>query len=188
MGGGGSVKKNDSKEMSWSECYAIGQMLKAQKLNRQRTEQMFAAQDRAAFLNNLQMQLNALKAAVMNNLPRPIAIAVVTIATGIIMPVIKVVQVVTSAVQNTMNFVKEKLTNIMDKLTAMFGEAKAALQKSISDTFTNTTTKIINLFGIVEAENEEDEEIKEKRLFELNTAKEALLEVFDIQEGENEHY
>ena len=41
MGGGGSVKRdNKPREMTWNECYAIGQMLKAQKLARENSLQV----------------------------------------------------------------------------------------------------------------------------------------------------
>ena len=194
MGGGGSVKKdNKPKEMSWNECYAIGQMLKAQKLARQHTQQMFAAQDLRVHLENLQTQINALKLAAMKNLPAPLARAIVVLADVVIMPVAKAMQAVTNTVQNIANAInkafeniKQKVADIMDKLTAVFGEAKAAIQKKIEEKFKDVKKKIFNLFGIMETENEEDEELKkveeEKRLFELNTAKEALFETFENPE------
>ena len=77
MGGGGSVKRdNKPREMTWNECYAIGQMLKAQKLARENTQKMYVAQDMQAYLNRLQTQLVALKNMVLNSLPKPIANAI----------------------------------------------------------------------------------------------------------------
>ena len=108
MGGGGSVKKdNKPKEMSWNECYAIGQMLKAQKLARQHTQQMFAAQDLRVHLENLQTQINALKLAAMKNLPAPLARAIVVLADVVIMPVAKAMQAVTNTVQNIANAINK---------------------------------------------------------------------------------
>ena len=102
-------------------------------------------------------------------------------------PAAKVVQAVTNTVQNianaitkTINDIKQKIVDIADKLTAMLGEAKAAIQKKIDEKFKDIKKKIFNLFGITGTDNEEDDELKrieeEKRLFELNTAKEALFE------------
>lgn len=58
-------------------------------------------------------------------------------------------------------------------------EAKAAIQKKIDEKFKDIKKKIFNLFGLVGADNEEDDEEKRieeaKRLFELNTAKEAFV-------------
>lgn len=213
-GGGGSVKKNNKPaEMSWNECYSIGQMMKAQKLAKQHTQQMFAAQDLRSHLNNLQTQINAMKMAALTNLPRPIAKAVTVLADMVLTPMVKVLQTVvdgmknlTVAVTKAIDNIKQKIVDIADKLTAMFGEAKAAIQKKIDEKFKDIKKKIFNLFGIVGAENEEDEsdceprlegleksktvtpfnannqaELKkveeEKRLFELNTAKEALFEM-----------
>lgn len=189
MGGGGIVKRdNKPKEMSWNECYAIGQMLKAQKLARQHTQQMFAAQDMRAHLENLQTQINALKIMAENNLPKPIARVVFALADGVLAPAARVLQSIANGVQNVANVfskavndIKQKAAEIMDKLTAVFGEAKAALQKKIDEKFKDIKKKIFKLFGLVGIDNEEDEELKkieeEKRLYELNTAKEALFDL-----------
>lgn len=190
MGGGGSVKRdNKPKEMSWNECYAIGQMLKAQKQARIHTQQMFAAQTLQAHLENLQTQINAMKLALFNSsLPKPVAKAAAMMLDMVAMPLVKVVQAVNNAIQNmsanlskAMEAVKQKLVDIMDKLTAVFGEAKAFVEKKISDKLKELKKKIFNLFGLSGADNEEDEELKkieeEKRLYELNTAKEALFEL-----------
>ena len=203
MGGGGSVKKdNKPKEMTWNECYAIGQMLKAQKLARQHTQQMFAAQDLQTHLNKLQEQITAMKLAAMTNLPRPIAKAIAVLADGVLIPMVKAVQNIASTIQNiatsitkAIDTIKQKLIDIADKLTAMIGEAKAAIQKKINEKFKDIKKKIFNIFGITTTENEEDEELErieeEKRLFELNTAKEALFETFKnpqiISEEESEN-
>lgn len=204
MSGGGSVKKdNKPKEMSWNECYAIGQMLKAQKQARIHTQQMFAAQDMRAHLENLQMQINALKIMAQNNLPKPIAKLVSALDDGVLVPAARVLQSVANGFQNVVNILskavndaKQKATEIMDKLTAVFGEAKAALQKKIDEKFKDMKKKIFNLFGLALAENEEDEELKkieeEKRLYELNTAKEALFDLMKnpeiTREEESEDY
>lgn len=194
MGGGGGVKRNNKPpEMTWNECYAIGQMMKAQKMAKQHTQQMFAAQDLQAHLNNLLTQINSMKMAALTNLPRPIAKAVAVLADAVLTPMVKVLQAVTEGFKNlsasitrAMDNIKQKLVDIADKLTAMFGEAKAAIQKKIDEKFKDIKKKIFNLFGLVGADNEEDEELKkieeEKRLFELNTAKEALFELINIPE------
>ena len=168
MGGGGSVKKdNKPKEMSWNECYAIGQMLKAQKAAKQQTLQMYAAQDLQAHLNKFQEQINALKTMAMNNLPKPIAKAVTFVANAILTPTVRAMQTLVKGMQNlmaninkTIDNIKQKLADISDKLNAIIGEAKAAIQKKIDEKFKDIKKKVFNLFGILEAENEEDEEAK----------------------------
>ena len=184
MGGGGSVKKDTKpREMTWDECYAIGQMLKAQKAARQQTLQAYATQDMQAYLSRLQEQMNAVKAMVMNSLPRPIAKAISALTNIVLAPAIKVVQAFANGIQNIANFaktmfenVKQKFVDIADKLNAMFGEAKAAIQKKIDEKFKDLKKKVFNLFGLSTVDNEEDEKAKRieetKNIFELNTTKE----------------
>ena len=76
-----------------------------------------------------------------------------------------------------------------DSLTAyQNGQNMAnAIQKKIDEKFKDIKKKIFNLFGITGTDNEEDDELKrieeEKRLFELNTAKEALFETKDTKDN-----
>lgn len=197
MGGGGGVKRNNKpKEMSYNECYAVWQMMKAQKAAHKQTMQLFAAQDLSTKLNKIQEQINAMKIAIQNsNLPKPVIQAFNLLANSVLTPLVKVTQSITNTIKNiantvmqTLNEIKQKMVDIADKLTAMFGEAKAALQKKINEKFKDIKKKIFNLFGLASVDNEEDEEAKRieesKRLFELNTAKEALFQLFEPPEEE----
>ena len=199
MGGGGGIKKdNKPKEMSYNECYAVWQMMKAQKAAHKQTMQLFAAQDLSTKLNKIQEQINAMKIAIQNsNLPKPVIQAFNILANSVLTPLVKAAQSITNTLQNiantvikTLNEIKQKMVDIADKLTAMFGEAKAALQKKINEKFKDIKKKIFNLFGLANVDDEEDEEAKKieeaKRLFELNTAKEALFQLFDPTEEEKE--
>lgn len=199
MGGGGGVKKdNKPKEMSYNECYAVWQMMKAQKAAHKQTMQLFAAQDLSTKLNKIQEQINAMKIAIQNsNLPKPVIQAFNILANSVLTPLVKAAQSITNTLQNiantvmkTLSEIKQKMVDIADKLTAMFGEAKAALQKKINEKFKDIKKKIFNLFGLANVDDEEDEEAKKieeaKRLFELNTAKEALFQLFDPTEEEKE--
>ncbi len=189
MGGGGSVKKdNKPKEMTWNECYAIGQMLKAQKEARLHTQQMFAAQTLQAHLDNIQSQINAMKLAILNSsLPKPLTKALTVALDVIVTPAAKALQMISNTVQNLANNItkavdsfKQKIIDIADKITAMLGEAKAAIEKKISDKLKDVKKKIFSLFGIAGADNEEDEEVKrieeQKLIHEENTTKETLFQ------------
>lgn len=189
MGGGGSVKKdNKPKEMTWNECYAIGQMLKAQKEARLHTQQMFAAQTLQAHLDNIQSQINAMKLAILNSsLPKPLAKALTVALDVIVTPAAKALQMISNTVQNLANNItkavdsfKQKIIDIADKITAMLGEAKAVIEKKISDKLKDVKKKIFSLFGIAGADNEEDEEVKrieeQKLIHEENTTKETLFQ------------
>lgn len=197
MSGGGSVKRdNKPKEMSYNECYAVWQMMKAQKAAHKQTMQLFAAQDLSAKLNKIQEQINAMKIAIQNsNLPKPVIQAFNLLANSVLTPLVKAAQSITNTIQNiantvmkTLNEIKQKMVDIADKLTAMFGEAKAALQKKIKEKFKDIKKKIFNLFGLANVDDEEDEEAKRieesKRLYELNTAKESLFQLFEPSEEE----
>lgn len=199
MGGGGGIKKdNKPKEMSYNECYAVWQMMKAQKAAHKQTMQLFAAQDLSTKLNKIQEQINAMKISIQNsNLPKPVIQAFNILANSVLTPLVKAAQSITNTLQNiantvmkTLSEIKQKMVDIADKLTAMFGEAKAALQKKINEKFKDIKKKIFNLFGLTNVNDEEDEEAKKieeaKRLFELNTAKEALFQLFDPTEEEKE--
>ena len=87
--------------------------------------------------------------------------------------------------ENTDSF-KQKIADITDKLTAMLGEAKAAIEKKISDKLKDMKKKLFGLFGLAQADNEEDEEVKrieeQKLIHEENTTKETLFQNKKIPE------
>ena len=64
-----------------------------------------------------------------------------------------------------------KVFDIQDKLTAMFGELKASIEKKVSDKLQEAKKKIISLFGIYEPKEVEEEKKVEtsKRTFEART-------------------
>lgn len=196
MGGGGNSRTVERKpgELTWSQCYAIGQMMKAQKLAKQeaQTEAVLEAQKTMAqaalrFAANVREML-------MKLLPAPVASTILSVSSRVLMPVVRFVQNAFSAVQsalnNVMNALKEKLANISDKLAAVFGELKAAIDKKISDKLKELKKKVFNLFGISETENEEEEKRveEEKRLFDLKNLKETIFNIknFEDDDGEEE--
>lgn len=191
MGGGGSVKRNDNKprEMTWNECYAVGQMMKAQKLAKENAHKEAVALMAHEMALAMAKNIAVMKSIIMNALPKPLSNALTAINTNIITPIIKFtrnfVNFVQTALTNTINFIKEKLVNIMDKLSAMFGEMKNALEKNISDKLKNLKKKIFNLFGIEDVENEEEEIRRieeEKRLFEMKKTQDTILNLQDFEE------
>ena len=122
--------------------------------------------------------------------------AFVLLADSVLLPAAKALQNISNTFQNiansvvkTLNEIKQKIIDIADKLTAMFGEAKAAIKKKIEEKFKDIKKKIFNLFGLASADNEEDEEARKieeaKQLFELNTAKEALFELLENPDKES---
>ena len=64
------------------------------------------------------------------------------------------------------------MADISDKLTAMMGELKAAINKKISETFNELKKKVKSLFGIfqpLDADNDEKQIDETKKTFELRT-------------------
>ena len=47
-----------------------------------------------------------------------------------------------------------------DKLAAIFGETKLAIQKKIDEKFKDIKKRVFDLFGLATTDNEEDEDVK----------------------------
>lgn len=185
-GGGGSARKaaKPSNEMSWDECYAVWQqILKAQQLTQQKRD-MAQAQLNAPVNFTSKLQNAAQKIANFaerladfvqktQSMPKIIAKPLALVA-KIAIPVLNVLKNIPILVEKATNFVKEKLADISDKLNAVFGELKNAVEKKISDKFKDYKKKIKSLFGIFEPEEEDKKIEEEKRIFELKTVFQSI--------------
>ena len=181
MGGGGGMRKADFSakpgEMSWNECAAIGAFLKAQANARAQRQQ--DAQNYALQIQNFQNAMEAAKgrmaelaAFFKGNMPAIIAKPAVFILNTIIGGTLNIIKNIPTAIANTFQAIGQKLADISDKLTAMMGELKAAINKKISETFNEFKKKIKSLFGIfqpLDADNEEKQIDETKKTFELRT-------------------
>lgn len=176
-GMGGGAKKADFSakpgEMSWNECAAIGAFLKAQKmakLQRQQDVENFAKQavafDKA--MMNASQKTAALAMFFTTNTPSIIAKPVNFVLNTIVGGVLNTIRNFPQTVQT----VFQKLADISDKLTAVYGEVKAAIAKKISETFGELKKKIKSLFAIFGVQNSDndDKQIDEtKKAFKLKT-------------------
>ena len=181
MGGGGGMRKADFSakpgEMSWNECAAIGAFLKAQANARAQRQQ--DAQNYALQIQNFQNAMEAAKgrmaelaAFFKGNMPAIIAKPAVFILNTVIGGTLNIIKNIPTAITNTFQAIGQKLADISDKLTAMMGELKAAINKKISETFNEFKKKIKSLFGIfqpLDADNEEKQIDETKKTFELRT-------------------
>ncbi len=181
MGGGGGMRKADFSakpgEMSWNECAAIGAFLKAQANARAQRQQ--DAQNYALQIQNFQNTMEAAKgrmaelaAFFKGNMPAIIAKPAVFVLNTIISGTLNIIKNIPTAITNTFQAIVQKLADISDKLTAMFGEMKAAINKKLSETFNEFKKKIKSLFGIfqpLDADNEEKQIDETKKTFELRT-------------------
>lgn len=176
-GMGGGAKKADFSakpgEMSWNECAAIGAFLKAQKmakLQRQQDVENFAKQavafDKA--MMNASQKIAALARFFTTNTPSIIAKPVNFVLNTIVGGALNTIRNFPQTVQT----VFQKLADISDKLTAVYGEVKAAIAKKISETFGELKKKIKSLFAIFGVQNSDndDKQIDEtKKAFKLKT-------------------
>lgn len=181
MGGGGGMKKADFSakpgEMSWNECAAIGAFLKAQanaKAQRQNDIQNYAIQLQAfqASMDSARARVAQMSQLISNTMPTIIAKPVTLILNTIIGGTINLIKNIPTIISNTIQNLHQKLADISDKLTAIMGELKAAIDKKISETFNEFKKKVKSLFSIfkpLDAENEEKQIDETKRTFELKT-------------------
>ncbi len=180
MGGGGMRKADFSAkpgEMSWNECAAIGAFLKAQKnaqIQRQQDAQNFAQNVRAfqnALINSSQKLAN-IGGFFAKNTPAIIAKPANFILNTVIGGTLRTVANIPNIVSNAVKFVSQKMADISDKLTAMAGELKNAIEKKISDAFSNLKKKVKSLFAIfkpLDADNDEKKVNETKKAFKLKT-------------------
>lgn len=181
MGGGGGMKKADFSakpgEMSWNECAAIGAFLKAQqnaKLARQQDVQNFA-QQAIAFQNamtNASQRIASLAQFLTANTPPIIAKPLNFILNTVIGGALNTIKNIPAVISNALQNLGQKLADISDKLTAMMGEFKAAVNKKISDAFSDFKKKVKSLFSIFNPQDADDEEKKideTKKAFQLKT-------------------
>lgn len=179
MGGGGRVGERPQKagEMSYHECAMIGAMMRAREAAQKEHEQtlLHRAEALKAFEQNLintAQKMADLGAKFRNNiLLKPVTV----IINNIVVPILK-------AIANLPNFIasintkfaqiKEKLIDIQDKLNAIFGEAKAFVEKKVSELISTIKSKLKSLFKIFKRNNTKDDETKideDKKVFRLKT-------------------
>lgn len=181
MGGGGGMRKADFSakpgEMSWNECAAIGAFLKAQanaKAQRQQDLQNYALQMQN-FQNtmaNARTRVAELAQFFTQNTPAIIAKPVNFVLNTLIGGTLNIIKNLPAAIQTAFQTIQQKFADISDKLTAMMGELKAAVEKKISETFSELKKKVKSLFAIfspLDADNEDKQIDETKKTFELRT-------------------
>lgn len=177
--GTASAKKADFSakpgEMSWNECAAIGAMLRAQKLRAQQNEQAY--QNRllalAKFESNMMAvtQRLSIMASKLAQMQSALAKPVLVLFNKVLIPTSNFIKNMPANIMNFTGKFFNKVFDIQDKLTAMFGELKASIEKKVSDKLQDAKKKLISLFGIYEPkEVEEEKEVdSSKRTFEART-------------------
>lgn len=166
MAGGNSTTKRDVPrnvgEMTYNQCAAIGAMLKAQKAAKQRAHiaeqtRLISLAQFAKTLANLPEKIASLTTQISQTMPAIIAKPVNFVLTHVIARIVNVIPVIAA-----------KFTDISDKLTALIGEAKAAITKTASEIW-NKVKKKIKLFFFGGEENEEYKIDEAQKAFKLKT-------------------
>lgn len=189
-GGGGRVGERPQKagEMSYHECAMIGAMMRAREAQQKMHEQTLL--HRAEALKNFEQSLIniaerladfAVKIQNLSHLPsalhlplKPIAV----IINNIIIPIINKLTNFISNIEEKFAQIREKFIDIQDKLNAIFGEAKAFLDKKISELVSTVKSKFKNLFKIFKRNNTNDDETKideDKKIFRLKSFIQKIL-------------
>jgi hypothetical protein len=181
MGGAGGMKRADHTakpgEMSWNECAAIGAMLKAQREAKQmRQQDAVSFAQRMAQFNLMMMNVSAKLANITGNIsqnfPPIIAKPVNFVLNTVIGGTINFVKNTAVAIQNFVQNFSQKLADISDKLSAIYGEVKAAIAKKIGEPLNEFKKKIKSLFSIFDTQDiqNEDKKVDEtKKAFRLKT-------------------
>lgn len=182
-GGGGRAGERPQKagEMSYHQCAMIGAMMRAREARLEAHEKNLQtrAEQLIQFQQNLEKMSQKLLAFVnqISNsfIFKPVAYTISNIvvngANAIVKGITAVLNVISNITEKLSQF-KQKIVDIQDKLNAIFGEAKAFVEKKISELVSVVKTKFGELFKIFKKENARDDDTKvdeDKKIFNLKT-------------------
>lgn len=146
-------------EMSWNECAAIGAFLKSLQNARLAKEADYQARlvNIALFQSKMQQAAislnNFIQLMSKSALTKPVAI----IAQNLVLPVINGIK---NLPVNALTFLASainRFVDISDKLCAIFGELKAALNKRISNLINKVKKKLVSFLFVFASDNESEE-------------------------------
>ena len=176
-GGGNSTTKRDIPrnpgEMTYNQCAAIGAMIRASKAAQKRAQ--VTEQNRLQMLADFQKNLQNIHQKILdfaNSITKTLpAIISKPINIFLIQVIGKFVQFI-SNIPNLIINIAQKIVDITDKLNAIYGECKAAIEKTISEFWQKTKKKLKSIFLIFGAEDEDDDDKKideTKKILDLKT-------------------
>lgn len=203
-GGGGSIRREDKQktgEMTYDECFAIWQQMKAEQLAKSQKSSAIQAQFNISFagktplvalsakLADFSAKISDFATKLSQNHPilaKPLSF----VAKNILIPTLNVIKNITNIAHKAADFVSKKLADISDKLTAVFGEIKNSSLKKMSDKFNDFKKKLGKFFFVSEPEKLNDNENKletEKRIFDVKNLFQKIQKKFKNKK-ENEKY
>jgi len=169
MGGGTKVATADFSakpgEMSWNECAAIGAFLKSLQNARMAKNADFQNQlvAIAQFQSNMAKMSANLQTFIQNMSQSAFTRPIAYIAQNAVLPLVNFIKDLPVKFLQTAGNMAQKLADISDKLAAIYGELKAAVDKKISDVSKKIKKKLVSLFEIFNTNNDgsEDETIRD---------------------------
>lgn len=185
MGGGGSTRMGErpqkAGEWSYHQCAMIGAMMRAreQRIEAHENNLLNHAQQILQFHQNLEKMVQRMVEFVKQNsnnfILKPVAYTISNIVVGGVNNLIKGITAVLNVISNIrdkLSQIKQKLADIQDKLNAVFGEAKAFIEKKVSEIVSTVKSKLEGLFKILKRNNTKDDDTKideDKKIFNLKT-------------------
>lgn len=176
-GGGGRAGERPQKAGEWSyhHCAMVGAMMKAraQRIENHENNLKLHAQAVLEFQQNLekmaQKMIDFANKISNSFIFKPVAYTII----NIIAPVINKISTIPDIISNIadkLSQIKQKFTDIQDKLNAIFGEAKAFIEKKAAELAGSIKSEFENLFKIFKKDNAKDDDTKvddDKKIFNL---------------------
>ncbi len=196
MGGGSSrmgERPQKAGEMSYHQCAMIGAMMKARAAQEEAHEQNLLrhAEAVAKFeqnLMNLSQKMSEFAAKISQGfLLKPVAFVINNLAIPIINAIKNIPNAILS-ISDKFTQIKQKFIDIQDKLNAIFGEAKAFVEKKVSELVSNIKSKFEILLKVFKRNNTKDDETKideDKKIFNLKTFIQKIWKKKDDTEDES---
>ena len=128
----------------------------------------------------------ALAVLITNTMPAVIAKPVNFILNNIVGKALTIIQNLPAAIARFTQAINQKIADISDKLTAIYGELKAAIGEKISKFTSDLKKKLKSLFFVFGTQETDDEDNKideAKRTFELKT---FIHQLYKKLKGEDE--
>ena len=202
-GGGGGMKsskdvRRNPGEMTWNECYALGLILKQRALEKQHALQQAQANQALSQQN----RMFAKAAAALSSFNAAISASLAKLTQNIKNRDFKNIfndmkagfkaaaQNISNAIKTAIQTVKEKLADVSDKIAAMLGEMKNAIEKNIADGMKNMLKKLTSLFGFAKSEsttNESEENSERERLLKYKQVNRKDFSQENMQENEDDN-
>ena len=167
MGGGGSSRVGERPQKAGEMSY---QRIENHEKNLlQHAEYILKFQQN---MESLAQKMLAFSNRISNTfILKPFAYTITNIVVGATKSIAAILNII-STITDKLAQIKQKLVDIQDKLNAIFGEAKAFVEKKVSELISSIKSKLEGLFKIFKRNNTRDDDTKideDKKIFNLKT-------------------